>query len=104
MAQPYETAHIVGRLAGEDPGHPRQKIVAWLREESPADIPRFNEAYEQTLARDAARAYLGKDVWASYEAFGVLPAAQALGGIGSPDADERWAHTVGPLRSSPDPG
>lgn len=104
MAQPYETAHIVGRLTGEDPGHPRQKIVAWLREESPADIPRFNEAYEQTLARDAALAYLGKDVWASYEAFGVLPAAQALGGIGSPDADERWARIVGPRRSSSDPG
>lgn len=47
---PYEVAHVVARLAGEDPEHPRQRAVRWLESHAcqPKTIAAFNRKYEET--------------------------------------------------------
>lgn len=44
---PYEIAHLVARLAGEEgPGHPRQKAVRWLESHGlGAKVGGFNQDY-----------------------------------------------------------
>ena len=47
---PYETAHLVARLAGEEgPGHPRQISARWLEANHPEKIGDFNRAHSNYL-------------------------------------------------------
>ena len=84
---PYETAHLVARLAGEEgPEHPRQKIARWLKGGGRGDdIARFNQLYAESCARHAHDRRHAKGGFASYEVFGHL-----LGQSGDPGIDSQW--------------
>ena len=48
---PFETAHLVARLAGEEgPGHPRQISARWLEANHPEKIGDFNRAHSKYLS------------------------------------------------------
>ena len=91
MTQPHELDHYIGRLSGEGPSHPRQKIVHWLKTSGHGDaIARFSDLYAQAVARHAGKDFVAKDSFASYEAFGHL-----FGQPGDPVIDGQWADVVG---------
>lgn len=98
MSQTHEIAHIVGRIAGEGPGHPRQRIARWLQENGrEGEVPRFNELYEDELDRHKDDSRTGKDIFASYSAFGRF-----LGAEGSPGTDLLWSTIVHGTRRAHD--
>ncbi len=88
MADTHEVDHLIGRLAGEGPAHPRQKIVRWL-EDHHGDVGCFNRLYAEATKRHEEKTLYAKESYASYEAFGELH-----GATGDPNTDELWASIV----------
>lgn len=91
MTQSHELDHYIGRLSGEGPDHPRQKIIHWLKTSGREDaVAHFNSLYAQAVACHAGKDLTAKDSFASYEAFGHL-----FGQPGDPVIDGQWADVVG---------
>ena len=86
----HDHDHLQARLCGENNNHPRQKIVQWLIQFGYGErVGRFNQLYAESLDRSAEKKLIGKENFASYEAFGYL-----FGEPGHPGLDEQWSAIV----------